>query len=262
MPTTLKDILGAMLNDVIRAQHETNTHLRMIADQYAQGGSLAGMKLPTATIGELKLTLNYAITQGVEEKEEEGVNNQGVDKALRYICNEVSVLLIKSMVQGIQGSDVDYQQGYPFVDTLTENQSFLRHLRRRFFAILFEEKESLLDKRAKLDEGRLRKILLSAAQEQLLDHEDIRGLFAQKEAAGLREGIYNDFDRVLQKELDDILRESTMRSFRHIQRFGSLNVEIDNERLAELPPSAIQTITITITPPDNIKVSPSSNKNQ
>jgi len=254
MATTLKDLLGAMLSDAIRAQHESNSYLQMISDQYAANGRLAGMKLPSASLGELTLTLNYAITKGIEEKEEKGVNSQGIDRALRYICNEVSELLIKTMVTCIQESGADYKTHYAFVDTLTDNKDFLRHLRRRFFSLLNEDKDRLVDEKAKLDEPAVRSILYSAAEEQLLDHEDIHGFFLQNDAEGLREHIYSEFDRVLRKELDDIMRESSMQSFRRIQRFGSLNVEIDNEVLAQLPPSQVQTMTITITPPDNIKV--------
>lgn len=253
MATTLKDILGAMLSDAIRAQHDANAHLQMLSEQYAANGRLAGMKLPSASIGELTLSLNFAITQGIEEKEEEGINSQSIDKAVKYICNEVSELLIKTMVQSIQNSGADYRTNYAFIDTLTENKDFLRHLRRRFYALLNDNKENILNG-DKLDELAVRGILYEAAKEQLLDHEDIRKFFLQGDAGGLREFIYTEFDRVLKKELDDIMRESSMQSFRRIQRYSSLNVEIDNEALAQLPPSAVQTMTITITPPDNITV--------
>ena len=239
-----------MLSDVIRAQHDANSHLQMLSEQYAANGKLAGTKLPSATIGELTLSLNFAITNGIEEKEEKGVNNQGIEKALKYICNEVSELLIKTMVQGIQKSKADYKTNYAFIDTLTSNTEFLRHLRRRFYALLSEEKELLVDEKAKLKEEVVRDILYKAAEEQLLDHEDIRNLFLQEDAAGLREKIYKEFDRVLKKELDDIMRESSMQSFRRIQRYGSLNVEINDDVLAQLPSSSIQTMTITITPND------------
>ena len=250
MATTLKDILGAMLSDAIRAQHDANAHLQMLSEQYATNGRLAGMKLPSASIGELTLSLNFAITKGIEEKEEEGVNGRNIDKALKYICNEVSELLIKTLVQGIQNWGADYKTNYAFIDTLTDNHDFLRHLRRRFYALLNEEKERLVNKEAKLDEIAVREIIYNAAKEQLLDHEDIRNIFFQDDAKGMREHIDEEFDRVLKKELDDIMRESSMQSFRRIQRYGSLNVEIDNDALAQMPASAVQTMTITIKPGD------------
>ncbi|MBP5644525.1 MAG: hypothetical protein J6W95_01175, partial [Bacteroidales bacterium] len=170
----------------------------------------------------------------------------------------VSELLIKTLVQGIQNSGADYQTNYAFVDTLTENKEFLRHLRRRFYALLKDEKEHLVDDKAQLVEEAVRNILYKAANEQLLDHEDIRNFFLQEDASGVREHIYEEFNRVLVKELDDIMRESSMQSFRRIHRYGSLKVEIDNAALAQLPPSAVQTMTIVITP-DDISVKQNAN---
>jgi tetratricopeptide (TPR) repeat protein len=74
------------------------------------------------------------------------------------------------------------------------------------------------------------RILHTAAEENLLDHEAIRGLFMQPDAEGLRDHIFSEFGRVLHKELDDVLRESTMQSFRRIQRYGSLNIELGDEQ--------------------------------
>ena len=246
MATTLKELLGAVLSDVIRAQHDSNMRLKALSEQYAAGGRMAGLKLPSASIGSLTLSLNYAVTDGITQQEEHGVNDQGVDKTLRYVCNEVSELLIKTLVHCIQNSGVDYKSKYAFVDNLVDNKEFLRHLRRRFFAVLSEQSETLLDENAKLMEEPIRRILLSAAEEQLLDHEDIRGLFMQQDAEGLRSAIYEEYGRVLEKELDDVLRESTMQSFRRIQRYGSLNIELGDEQLAKLPPECVHTLTLTI----------------
>lgn len=253
MATTLKEILGAMLSDAIRAQHDTNSYLQSIAEQYSANGRLAGLKLPSASIGELQLSLNFAVTGGIEQLEEESVNGKGVEKAMRYICNEVAELLVKTLVHCIQQSGADYKTYYAFVDTLPGNKDFVQHLRRRFYALLLEEKETLVDDNARLRQEPVSRILYHAAAEQLLEHEDIRGFFAQDDARGLQERILEEFDRVLEKELDDIMRESMLPSFRQIQRFGSLNVEIGDEALAQLPPSAIQTMTITINPTGEVE---------
>lgn len=248
MAITLKDILGAVLSDTIRAQHDTNSFLSVLQEQYAQGGRLAGLKVPQASVGELTMTFNYAVTGGIEEKEEEGVNDRSVEKSLRYICNEASTLLIKTLVHNIQNSKADYKGQYAFIDNLPANKEFIRHLRRRFLALLTENMEMILTPKAKLKEDAIRRLLLVTAEEQLLDHEDLRGLFIRQDATGLRESISNEFTRVLEKELDDIMRESSMQSFRRIQRYGSLNVEIDDTKLAQLPPSSVKTMTITVRP--------------
>ena len=70
----------------------------------------------------------------------------------------------------------------------------------------------------------------------------------QQDASGLKDFIYQDFERVMVKELDDVLRESSIKSFHRIQRYGSLRVEIGDEQLAQLPPESVHTMTITINP--------------
>jgi len=251
MAITLKDLLGTVLSDVVRAQHESNMRIQRLSDQYAQGGKLSGIPLPSATIGDLTLSLEYAVAGGVVKEEEKGVNEKGVDKVLRYVCNEVSELLIKTMVSCIQDSHADYSVRYAFVDTLPNNNDFLRHIRRRFYALVSEDTGAVLDHEGTLQEEKLSAILLPAAIEYLIDHEDIRGLFRQEDAEGLRDTIIQEFDRVLQKELDDILRESKMKSFHHIQRYGSLNIEIGDEMLSQLPPERVHTLSITINPATN-----------
>ena len=248
MATTLKEILGAILSDAIRAQHDANTHLQMLADQYGAGGRLSGMKLPSSSLGELELSLSYAVTGGIEQREEKGVNGKEVDKTLRYVARECAELLIKTMVHTIQASNVNYKAHYSFIDTLQDNRDFSRHLTRRFLSLLTADRDTLVGTDAKLIEEGVRNVLYTAAEEHLLDHEDIRNLFLQDDARGLRANIATEMDRVLKKELDDILRESTMPSFRRIQRYGSLQVEIASEALAQLPPDAIKTMTIRVIP--------------
>lgn len=243
------------MSDVVRAQHDSNMRLKALSEQYAAGGRLAGLKLPTASIGKLTLSVNYSIPDGITQEEERGVNDSGVGRTLRYVCNEVAELLIKTLVHTIQNSSCDYHSRYAFVDTLIDNKEFLRHLRKRFYALLNDEGEALLDENAKLKEREIRRILHYAAEEQLLDHEDIRGLFQQDDAHGLREEIFTEFGRVLEKELDDVLRESSMQSFRRIQRYGSLNIELGDEKLAQLSPEKVHTLTLTIdTEGENLKI--------
>ena len=192
---TLKELLGTILSDVVRAQHESNMRTLRHSERYAADGSIKKKKMPSAMIGNLSLSLNYAIVDGIVSEEEKVVNEKGVDKILRYVCNEMGELLIKTMVNGIQHSPVDYRTNYSFVDTLPSNTEFLKHVRRRFYALLSEDSESLLDKQGKMKEDNIRRILLPAAVEYLLDHEDIRGLFLQQDAGGLKDFIYQDFER-------------------------------------------------------------------
>ena len=47
---TLKDLLGTILSDVVRAQHESNMRTSRLSERYAADGSMAGMQMPSAMI--------------------------------------------------------------------------------------------------------------------------------------------------------------------------------------------------------------------
>ncbi len=254
MATTLKEILGAILSDTIRAQHEVNVMLKNISEQYEKNGRLSGIKMPSASVGQLQLTMKYAVTGGVEQHEEEDTNKKEVLKVLRYIASESSELLIKTLVNSIQNSQIEYHERFGFVDKLPQNKEFVMHFAKRLFGLLLNAQSRLLDEKYSLIESEIHKIIYDSAIEHVLDHEDIRSLFYLDTTEQLHGFIASEFNRVLNKELDDILRESRIPAFRRIQRYGSMSVEIDEKVLSQLPESAIQTMTITITPPDEVSV--------
>lgn len=254
MSTTLKDILGAILSDTIRAQHEVNFMLKNVSEQYEKDGRLSGIKMPSASIGQLQLSLKYAVTGGVEQLQEEDSDQKEVFKVLRYIAFESSELLVKTFVSSIQNSSVDYKDRFGFVDNLTNNKEFIMHFAKRLFGLFSNARSRLLDAEFNLIESEIYKIIYKAAIENILDHEDVRSLFYLDSEDSLHPFIETEFERVLHKELDDILRESKMPSFRRIQRYGSLDVEISEQELSKLPESCIHTMTITIVPPDEVSV--------
>lgn len=259
MSTTLKEILGAILSDTIRAQHEVNFMLKNVSEQYEKDGRLSGLKMPTASVGQLQLTLKYAVVGGVEQFQEEDSDQKEVYKVLRYIAFESSVLLVKTLVSSIQNSSIDYKDRFGFVDNLTNNKDFILHFSKRLFGLFSNAQSRLLDAEFNLVENEIYKIIYDAAIENILDHEDIRSLFYLDSSNSLYEFIRTEFERVLHKELDDILRESKLPSFRRIQRYGSLNVEITEQALSQLPDSCIQTMTITIASPNEVSVQTNNN---
>lgn len=177
MSTTLKEILGAILSDTIRAQHEVNFMLKNVSEQYEKDGRLSGLKMPSASVGQLQLTLKYAVVGGVEQFQEEDSDQKEVYKVLRYIAFESSVLLVKTLVSSIQNSSIDYKDRFGFVDNLTNNKDFILHFSKRLFGLFSNAQSRLLDAEFNLVENEIYKIIYDAAIENILDHEDIRSLF-------------------------------------------------------------------------------------
>lgn len=245
----LKDIIDAVLRDTVRAQHQTNMYTQMLAESYQQGGKFFGLNLPGAAIGELSLDFRFAVKGDLTYKEEENVNYSNINFLLRKVASECTTLLLKTFVRTVRGKMADYKEEFGFIDTLEQNRPFTERLTKRFSSILIER--SATDSTTEVTasgEGWPLFSSVRVADEQILDHEDLIDLFAKPGNEKLRQTIHSEFERVLKKDMDDLIRENTVGNMKNRHRLGSLNVEMDAAELSQLPESAIQQFHIKVYP--------------
>ena len=57
----LKDVIASVLRDVIEAQHEANLLTEALSEEYGKDGLPRHLLVPTVNIGEMEITLKYAI---------------------------------------------------------------------------------------------------------------------------------------------------------------------------------------------------------
>ena len=142
-----------------------------------------------------------------------------------------------------------YKEEFGFIDTLEQNRPFSERLTRRFSSLLVERSATLTDEKSgQPSPDAVTAVVLSVADEQILDHEDLTDLFARPGNEKLRQTIHAEFERVLKKDMDDMLRENSFGNMKNRHRLGSLNVEMDAEELSKLPESAIQQFHIKVYP--------------
>ena len=245
----LKDIIDAVLRDTVRAQHQTNMYTQMLAESYQQGGKFFGLNLPGAAIGELSLDFRFAVKGDLTYKEEENVNYKNINFLLRKVASECTTLLLKTFVRTVRGKMADYKEEFGFIDTLEQNRPFTERLTKRFSSILIERSANLTDEKSgQPSPDAITSVVLSVADEQILDHEDLIDLFAKPGNEKLRHTIHSEFERVLKKDMDDLIRENTVGNMKNRHRLGSLNVEMDAAELSQLPESAIQQFHIKVYP--------------
>ena len=143
----------------------------------------------------------------------------------------------------------DYKEEFGFIDTLEQNRPFTERLTKRFSSILIERSATLTDEKSgQPSPDAVTSVVLSVADEQILDHEDLIDLFAKPGNEKLRQTIHSEFERVLKKDMDDLIRENTVGNMKNRHRLGSLNVEMDAAELSQLPESAIQQFHIKVYP--------------
>lgn len=242
----LKDILSAVLRDVVLAQHQANLFARSLAPAYEAGGDAEGLALPGVALGELELNLRYAVKGGLEVIEEEESADREQHRVLRYVARESAALLVNVLARTIQDSGMDYHPEFDFIDALPQNKAFINHFYKRIYVRLAECPHALMADSKRFDEKKLGTAVMQVAADQLLLNDDLKPLFAQPGGKQLSGLLSKKLALAVSAEMDDFLRESTLTLFRRLQRFGSLPVEIDADALAQYPDTAVQTLRIKV----------------
>lgn len=57
----LKEVIASVLRDVIEAQHEANLLTEALSEEYGENGLPKHLLVPAVNIGEMEITLKYAI---------------------------------------------------------------------------------------------------------------------------------------------------------------------------------------------------------
>lgn len=78
----LKDVIASVLRDVIEAQHEANLLTEALSEEYGKDGLPRHLLVPTVNIGEMEITLKYAIINDNDDDDdsETSYENENVDE--------------------------------------------------------------------------------------------------------------------------------------------------------------------------------------
>ena len=60
----LQDIVSSVLQDILMAQHEANLIAESLAEEYASSPVLKSFPVPAVSVGEMEITLHFAIVGG------------------------------------------------------------------------------------------------------------------------------------------------------------------------------------------------------
>jgi hypothetical protein len=67
----LQDIVASVLQDVLSAQHQANLIAESLAEEYASSPVLKSFPVPAVSVGEMEITLNFAIVGGEKMKDQD-----------------------------------------------------------------------------------------------------------------------------------------------------------------------------------------------
>ena len=71
----LKDVIASVLRDVIEAQHEANLLTEALSEEYGENGLPKHLLVPAVNIGEMEITLKYAI---INDNDDDNLETQEV----------------------------------------------------------------------------------------------------------------------------------------------------------------------------------------
>lgn len=104
MDTELKDVLEAVLIDLIEARHAANEFSMSISPRYTDSGDLSGFATPALDIGNVKVDIRFAVQpaaqSGASDREEVSSSARG-DKVLGAIRTSVLESLDATVAEGI-----------------------------------------------------------------------------------------------------------------------------------------------------------------
>ncbi len=243
--TNLKQVVACVLCDMVQAQHEANVYASSLMAGATLGGKVAS--LPAVSIGELSITLNYAVVAGEDVSETKVLKQKKSMTLLRHLARQLARLIIRKIVEQVQASNVSYQpNGYSFIDDLCDNARITDYTAQRMLSALSNNLSSLSDEAGEFDIEFIADQVLAVGEQYVLRHTDLEGLFSLPGG----EILLNQIHQVLDLEVSDSIRQiieeqNTAECFEtRVER--SMKIEIEADKLKEYAPVTIQSLTLKI----------------
>ena len=246
--TNLKQVISSVLRDVTQAQHEVAGYARELAQSGLQttGGTSVS---PVAMVGELTLSLRYAVQDGEDITEVKVLNPTASDRLLGNISEQLAKLIIRKLVHQTKISGIPYApNGFSYIDDLGDNRRLIDYIAHRMFTRLKSNVEKLYNEQHEFEVEPIADQVLAVGEEDLFRHSDIEGLFALPGGTELLTETRRVLDDEVSEEIRKIILEEQGAQLFSYRTERSLRIEIDAERLKEYPAEVIQSITIKVVP--------------
>ncbi|MBP3455685.1 MAG: hypothetical protein J6K38_05415 [Alistipes sp.] len=247
----LSTILGAILRDMVAAQHEANMYAVRLSPAYRDRNSAAALTPPSVSLGEVELTLHCGFVDESVPGEICETDHAAVLRAIRTISEGISEVIVSCILTAIIRHSGDSGEGEGPVARLnrerTLRREFTAFLSRRLRGHLNGHRAEFISLEGEIDVDRLQEDILYIADEQFLSHSDLEEVFAADMSGNLRKNVRESLQTNLQIMLPRILKD--VRLARR-EKYASLNVEVSSEALSKLPEESIHTLRLRISPRD------------
>lgn len=247
----LSKIIGAVLRDMVLAQHEANMYAVSLEEVYKKNGRLEKFALPSIAMGEVDLSLRYGVIDDSTETEQYEINYPELRKISQELSLQLARTALGSALTAIQGAFPDGSTGEEgklvteLVQTPELQRKFCAFLSRRILKSMQESFTALLNADGTVNGKVLLACTVKTCEEHLLYHEELVGLFSLTGGEIVRDHAKEAMQTAVEEALPKLLKDVNLKRKRLMP---SVEVTVSAEELAKLPDECIHTLHFHVTP--------------
>lgn len=247
----LSKIIGAVLRDMVLAQHEANMYAVSLEEVYKKNGRLEKFSLPSVAMGEVELSLRYGVTDDSAQTEQYEINYPELRKIFQELSLQLARIALSSTLPVIQGAFPDDSTGEEgnlvaeLARTHDLQRDFCAFLGRRILKSMQESFTALLNADGTVNGKVLLACAVAACDEHLLHHGELTGLFNPTGGDIVRGRAREAMQTAMEEALPKLLKDVNLKRKRLLP---SVEVTVSSEELAKLPDECIHTLRFHVSP--------------
>lgn len=244
----LNSLIGSLLRDVIRAQHEANLYSLSLKEAYGENSEARGFRIPGALLGDLELDLQYAVRKTDIRHEESETDYP----ALRRFFGQLAEQFARTALTSVTTTTSSAGSGDPEELNLLLSQEqdlergFGQFLSRKIGEGLNGQAAALVKTGGSLDTDLLIRNAMQTIDAHLLQNPDLAQLFEGRDGdVPLRQKVRSNLVAML-----TVLTAKRVKDYNFVRRkvFSTQEILITADELKKVPAEAVQSIRLRISP--------------
>lgn len=242
----LNSLIGSILRDVIRAQHEANLYSLSLKEAYGKNSEARDFRIPGALLGELELNLQYAVRKTDVQHEEAETDYSALRRFFGELSKQLAHTALTSVAATTSSADTEDPEGLNLLLSQEQDleKGFGLFLSRKIEERLNEQAAALVKPDGSLDTDLLIRNVMKTVDLHLLQNPDLEQLFEGQDG-GLRQKARSNLSTMM-----TVLTAKRVRDYNFIRRkvFSTQEIIITADELKKVTAGAIQTLRIRVSP--------------
>lgn len=244
----LNSLIGSLLRDVIRAQHEANLYSLSLKEAYGENSEARGFQVPGALLGELELDLQYAVRKTDVQHEESETDYPALRRFFGQLAEQLARTALTSVTTTTSSADAGDPEGLNLLLSQEQDleRGFGQFLSRKIGEGLNGQASALVKTDGSLDTDLLIRNVMKTIDAHLLQNPDLGQLFGGRDGdAPLRQKARSNLVTMM-----TVLTVKRVKDYNFVRRkvFSTQEIIITADELKKVPPEAVQSIRLRISP--------------